>query len=290
MPRPIHTLGYALGFFFIVVLSSAKASSENTRNRFSKNLSAEEGQRFLERFRAQRLQGDYCFKFLLEHLPRRGRTVRYQGTLWGSWNEAGPVSRISLNPVASLGEASTVPPLEWVVQNGQNPQVWARQGNSPAFTPLGDAALMEPLFQGVLYRPFDLLMPFIYWEDYQCEGIKTIGTRIVQQFLMQPPSEVAFPGLSAVRLALDSQYQALLRIEILNTEDKAITRFDVESFKKVQEQYIVKRITLGDRLSGERTRFKVIAAAVGLELPLSTFDAQNFSEAPQIPSEQFTDL
>ncbi|NCG08861.1 MAG: hypothetical protein GWO81_04755 [Verrucomicrobia bacterium] len=278
------------GLFFIFLLPQYEASGDGARPRFAEALKPDAVQPFLENFRGQRLQGDFCFKFILEHLPRRGRTVRYEGTLWGSWNENGPVTRFAIEPVNVQEETRKGRRLEWIAQNGPQSQVWARVKQGDPFVPLGAAGLMEPLFEGVLYRPFDLLMPFVYWDQYQYEGPKAIGTRLVQQFLMYPPATVNIPQVHAVRMGLDSQYQALLRIENLDTNQEVLTHLKVESFKKVQAQYIVKRITLGDTASGERTRFRVIAAAVGLQFTEDVFDPQSLEEPPLLSPDQFTDL
>ena len=94
------------------------------------------------------------------------------------------------------------------------------------------------------------------------------ATRVAQQFLMQPPalSASAQRGISGVRVGLDDTYNALWRIEVMNAKGEVSSRFAVESFKKIQDQYIVKRITLTDYSSRDRTTFEVKAAAVGTGL------------------------
>jgi len=135
-------------------------------------------------------------------------------------------------------------------------------------------ALFEPIMPGLLYSPFDLQMPFVYWKDFTYEGPTLVGvTRVAQQFLMQPPvtSACAEQGISGVRVGLDDTYNALWRIEVMNAESKVSSRFAVESFKKIQEQYIVKRITLTDYTSRDRTTFEVKAASVGISLNRNLF-------------------
>jgi hypothetical protein len=118
-------------------------------------------------------------------------------------------------------------------------------------------------------------------EDFIYEGPALIGTsRVGQQFLMQPPdgSASAARGISGVRVSLDDTYNALWRIEVMDTQKQMSSRFAVESFKKVEEQYIVKRITLTDYPTKDRTTFEVRAASVGISLgrdlfqPNSTLD------------------
>ena len=288
--RPIAALGVVVGLFFISLNLEAQNKNRQLRERFPEKISQEEGKKFIEIFRAQRLRGDYCFKFLLEHLPRRGATVCYQGTLWGSWNSLGPVSRFVLEPMSLTSGSETVEKLEWIVQNGRDPAVWSRKSAGEDFTLLDDAAMWNPLFDGVLYRPFDLLMPFIYWDEWEYEGPKTIGSRLAQQFLMLPPESINTPKISGVRMALDNDYKALLRIEIMDTSSQVLTRFEVESFKKVEKQYIVKRITLGEEETGDRTRFRVLAASVGLHFLGPIFDPKNRSTAVVPPEEFFTEF
>lgn len=290
MLRPIHISRYAIGLFFAFIFFANAAVAEGPRSRFAEALKPVEAHSFLQSFRAQRLQGDYVFKFQLEHMPRRGRTVRYEGTLWGSSNENGPVTRFAIEPHPLNQVNESTEAIEWIVQNGEYQAVWMRQGSGANFEPIDTTVLMEPLFEGVLYRPFDLLMPFIYWDEYEYEGPKAIGSRLVHQFLMKPPVELNLPQVHAVRLSLDSEYRALMRIEVFDTNGAVLTRLEVESFKKVQEQYVVKRITLGERASGERTRFRVTAAAVGLSLPIHIFEAEKNSEALPIPLDELTEL
>jgi len=127
-----------------------------------------------------------------------------------------------------------------------------------------------------LYSPFDLQMPFVYWDDFVYEGPTLVGaSRVAQQFLMLPPegSASAELGIAGVRVGLDEIYNALWRIEVMDTDGEMLSRFAVRSFQKVRDQYIVKRISLTDYPVKDRTTFEVKAAAVGLSLDPGLFDA-----------------
>jgi hypothetical protein len=242
-------------------------------------IDAEEGARRLADFRQQRLDGDYFFEFELEHKPRRAPTVRYQGIMWGSWNAAGPVTRLRILSAEdeSLPSAAKLPFVELIIQNGVAPQAWIRRSQEAAFQRIEGEALFEPLLPGLLYSPFDLQMPFIYWEAFEYEGPSLVGSsRVAQQFLMRPPEDSASArrGISGVRVGLDDIYNALWRIEVFDTKGAMTSRFAVESFKKVQSQYIVKRITLAAYPSRDRTTFEVKAAAVGLSVERDFFDPE----------------
>ncbi|WP_162025174.1 MULTISPECIES: hypothetical protein [unclassified Lentimonas] len=256
-------------------------------------IDAEEGAKRMASFRAQRLEGDFCFKFQLEQKPRRGKTVRYDGVMYGSWNERGPVSRFQLFP-EQIGKEAPVglSAIELIVQNGVEPEVWIRRQSSEPFTLIEDGALFEPIFEGVLYTPFDLQMPFIFWEDYTYEGPSRVLSRIGQRFLMQPPEDslAAQDGVSAVRIALDDAYYALLRVEVLGAGNVTRSRFTVISLKEVQGQYIVKEIELKNLETKDATDFNVKAASVGLIFDPAVFDPQGDVEAPAISAALFDAL
>ena len=194
--------------------------------------------------------------------------------MWGTWNEEGPITRFAILP-AGLTEADfESSAVELIVQNGQDPKAWIKRQGSDKFELVEGEALFEPVLPGILYSVFDLQMPFIYWPEYQYEGPSLVGaSRVAQRFLMLPPegSMSEQRGIKGVRIGLDDTYNALWRIEVINEDKSVRSRFAVESFKKVQEQHIVKRITLTDYPSKDKTTFNVTEASVGLEL-----DAKNF--------------
>ena len=206
----------------------------------------EEGARRLDAFRQQRLQGDYIFEFELEHKPRKARTVRYDGIMWGSWNEQGAVTRFKIFPNDADREADGEGAdalVELLVQNGPQPSAWMRRDPAEPMQRVEGEALFEPLLPELVYSVFDLQMPFIYWEDFIYEGPSLIGMSSVQ------------------------------------------SKFAVESFKKVQEQYIVKKITLAEYPSKDRTTFDVEDASVGLKLDKELFEVPAEPTAkPAVPA------
>lgn len=264
---------------YLQATAQARLGGEPT-SRFMERIDTEEGAQRLAAFRRQRLDGDFCFEFELAHKPRRGRTISYAGIMWGSWNETGPITRFRVSSTLPKdgGSVNSSEGVELIIQNGVTPQAWIRQNDRSDFTLIEGEALFEPIMPGLLYSPFDLQMPFVYWKDFTYEGPTLVGvTRVAQQFLMQPPvtSACAERGISGVRVGLDDTYNALWRVEVMNAEGEVSSRFAVESFKKVQEQYIVKRITLKDYTSRDRTTFEVKAAAVGISLNRDLFCPQS---------------
>ena len=233
-----------------------------------------EGAQRLASFRQQRLNGDYVFEFQLEHKPRRARTTRKAGVMWGTWNAQGALTRIRIFTDSDAEDAPRSNAIDWIVQSGPAPQAWIREHEQMEFRPVKGKALFEPLLEGLNYSVFDLQMPFIHWNEFEYEGPELVGaTRVAQSFLMFAPEESPSRahGIAAVRIGLDDTYNALLRIEVLGDDGEEHSRFQVESFKKVGGEYIVKKITLTDYPSKDRTTFNVTDASVGLELDPDLF-------------------
>lgn len=272
--RPIRCAFAVVGLFLAPLCGSGQFPERpgvNDAKLGMERIDKKEGARRLDAFREQRLEGDYSFEFQLEHKPRKSRTVRYDGMMWGSWNEQGAITRFKIPTGRSGPDAA----LELLVQNGQDPKAWSRRDASEDFKLIKGEDLFKPLLPGLVYSVFDLQMPFIYWENFIYEGPALVGaSRIAQRFMMLPPegSESARQGISGVRVSLDDTYNALWRVEVLDENSNIRSKFSVESFKKVQEQYIVKRITLTDYPGKDRTTFKVLDASVGLKLNRELFE------------------
>lgn len=279
-------LGFAAaGLFCACVPGIAQTAPRDNIDTRYEEIDLEEGRKRLESFRAQRLDGDYCFRFQLVHNPHpSGKRIRYAGTIWGTWNEQGPLTRVKFQPDSS----NTDEVIELILQGGVESKVWSRNSKSAEFELLAGDRLYAPVFDGVVYSPFDLQMPFLYWEQFEYAGTARVSSRIVQQFVMLPPegSDVA-SRVGGVRIGLDDTYDALFRVEVLDADLVRSSKFEVKGWKKLQGQYIVKEISLTDSKSEDRTDFRVRAASVGLILADEWFDPCLDVGEPMIPEGMF---
>ena len=285
-------LGFtAAGLFYACLPSvSMGVPSRDERVERYEVIDQAEGAKRMAAFRSLRLEGDFCFKFQLKHKPRKDRTVRYNGIMYGSWNERGPVSRFKLFP-EEIGKDAPVgnAPIELIVQNGISPKVWIRHQSTAAFSLIEDDALFEPIFEGVLYTPFDLQMPFVFWDNYSYEGPSRVSSRVGQCFLMQPPAGSLAEefDVSAVRIALDDTYYALLKAEVFGGEGELRSTFEAGVLRKIQGQWIVREVSLQDAQSKDVTDFNVKAASVGLIFDAAVFDPDSNVGAPEISAALF---
>ncbi|MGB0744655.1 MAG: hypothetical protein ACPGSB_09020 [Opitutales bacterium] len=277
----MHCLLAVVGLFFALMPVAAQRPGGKEARHGMERIDSEEGARRLGEFRQQRLDGDYVFEFQLQHKPHRSsKTIRYDGIMWGTWNERGALTRFKILPDDENADSSN-PLLDLIVQNGSEPSAWIRNMSSGLFELAEGDELFKPLLPGLVYSIYDLQMPFIYWDDFLYEGPSLVGaSRVAQNFLMIPPegSASAERGIKGVRIGLDDTYNALWRVVVIGEDEKELSRFAVESFKKVQEQYIVKRITITDVESKDRTTFNVADSSVGLRLDDDVF------RVPEIPA------
>ena len=90
--------------------------------------------------------------------------------------------------------------------------------------------------------------------------------------------------MTGVRVLLDTQFQALVQVEMLGAKGVAEKTIAILDLKKVGEQWLVKSIDLRNSLTRDKTRFTVNAAALDLALPPETFTpAALATEPPALP-------
>jgi hypothetical protein len=237
-----------------------------------------EGRRVLEDFRAKGIAGDYFLEFELHVLPRRGDERVLAGQLWGTRNGHGPLSRVAIT--TDLTEKSG---LNLLVQNGPSPAVWSCDG-AGSVKPLDVAALFTPVAETNL-TAFDLQMPFLYWPDFDYQGLTRLRGRPTHQFLLQPPKDFSekYPALKGVRVYLDTQFNALVQVELIGNDGQTLKTISLLELKRIGEQWIPKTFDVRDEVTRNKTRFMVIGAALGLTLPHEMFAPEQLSRTVNPP-------
>lgn len=239
-----------------------------------------EGARVLGEFRQMGIAGDYWLEFELRVLPRSGVEHTVAGQLLGSRNESGPVSRLTLP-----GKGRLAGEQRWLIQGGPRAAAWQWPGQDEPVTALTAAQLFEPV-GGTDLTLFDLQMPFLYWPDFIYEGLARVRGRPAHSFVLYPPADVGAgrPGLTGVRVLLDTQFQALVQAEFIGANGAVEKTISVLDLKKVGEQWMVKSIDLRNSVTRDKTRFSVTAAALNLALPAGTFSPAALAvEPPPVP-------
>mgnify|MGYP001153019305 CR=1 FL=1 len=242
-------------------------------------LDPEDGIRVLQQIRKVGLAGDFIFEFRLIHRPKTGDESNYSGTMIGTWNGALQTrTELYHNPASDKV-------FRLLQHNGPHPRIWKLDQDADESIPteLKGIALHQPFFDGITFSPFELQMPFLYWNDFVYEGTKRVKGRPAHLFLLYPPeSDGAYPLIGAVRAVIDADFNIVLRAEILDHAGNELKSLSVQSFKKVDEQWIIRRVDLIDEQTKDRTRFEIFGAALGLDLPNNYFLPENLSARIQL--------
>ena len=240
-----------------------------------------EGARILGQFHQAGVAGNYWLAFELRVMPHKGDERTVSGHLLGSRNNLGPITRLTL-----AGPGGIVGEKRWLIQSGPQPSTWLWSGTTDQTNALTLAESFQPL-AGTDLTPFDLQMPFLYWPDYIYEGVAKVRGRPAHSYVLYPPADLAGvrPGLTGVRVLLDTEFQAFLQAELLGEKgatEKTITLLDL---KKVGDQWLPKSIDLRNHMTRDKTRLTFTAVALDLTLPPAALTAAALAvEPPAVPA------
>jgi len=249
-------------------------------------LEREEGMARLAEMRELGVEGVYTLLFEIRVMPRRGEEKRFQGQLWGSRNAAGPVFRYEIwDP-----ENENAGTERLLVQSGGDPSVWMVNSSDleNGVRQISEEEIFEPLGE-LEVAPFDFQLPFVYWKEFEYEGLSRVRGRSSHGFLMKPPGRLSdeFPWLKGVRMFLDAEFNAMTGAEIVG-EKGVLRSFNIIDIKKVGDQWIVKTIDFRDETTGDKSRLRIGAAALDLDEEMFDFSPDGLLRAfPAVSRDEF---
>lgn len=276
--------GMRRAFFFasLVVLGSTLRAAPNTPAPPLKpigRVDSAEARQALEQLRQQGIAGDCYLEFQLRVMPRRGDERLLDGKLWISRNASGSLTRVSLQPDRGL------PERRLLVQSGVQSAAWRWEAGKSVEL-VGVASLFEPLVPNTELTAFDLQTPFVWWNDFRYEGLARFRGRPAHVMLLRPPPEFAakYPALQAVRVHLDTQYNALVQTELIGANGKVTKTFSLVDLKKIDDQWIPKSFDLRDEQTRNKTRLSVTGAALNLEFSKTLFEPARLGDEVRPPA------
>ncbi len=141
---------------------------------------------------------------------------------------------------------------------------------------LGAARLEK--FAGSSFACYDLGLPFLWWPQAKLLGEERHRGR--QCHLLE--ATTTGEPYSRVRLWLDQEYAALLRVEAFDERDQLVKRVAVTSFKRIGEVWVPRALEAAVVLPGptlpsqEKSRLEVISGTYDTELPSDWFAPERF--------------
>lgn len=227
-----------------------------------------EARQALQELRHAGIAGGYWLSFEVQVLPRQGEERLLRGQLFGIHSDLGPLTRLSLAK------------QEWLIRSGPKPAMWHQAVSGVAARQLTAGDALEPV-AGTDLTAFDIQMPFLYWDDFVYEGLAKIRGRPAYSFILYPPADLAAarPDLTGVRVALDTQFHALVQAEQLGPKGESRKTMTVLDLKKVGEQWLPKQIDYRNQVTRDKTRFNLTAAALNLSWPAADFSLESLGGA-----------
>lgn len=225
----------------------------------------------------------YLYHFEFTHFRKIGKPVIHFGALSATHPDS-HVLRVDL--FSSSGEQ--IPYTSFLlIRDQKSSEVWKSEPGNPKAVKIEPADWLLPWTDGINHTPFDLLMPFVDW-PFEYEKSGRVCGRPAHLFLFSPTKEQSFlqSPEHKIRLAIDDAYHAPLRIEHLDGGILPARIFSLQSFKKIEDQWVVKAIDAKHRDSQSRTRYELKAVAQGLDLPPSLFKPIGLTEP--IPQSSIT--
>lgn len=261
-----------------------QGSQRRPRVELLREIDLEEGRERLKVFRNLWIDGDYSTRFELQFIPRRGEPEKVTGTLWGSNLPDGPVSLLKLNDASGH---------EFYLRNGPEGFISMRNAQAPQWNRLPELDWLRETAEGFMVTPFDLMMPYIYWDDWEYDGVTKIRGRVAHSFFMLAPEDFRgkMADLSGILIYLDEAFNAMLKAEYVDGEGNTVKTFRLLDLKKVDGIWLPKTIDFMDEKNRNKTRFRITDAAMGLEFFNHPFGRGEIPTLPpEIPSSFYSEV
>ena len=228
-------------------------------------LTTQEASEMWSKFKLAKIAGDYAMGFTITHSPRRGENVEYVGEIFGANRGDEVLTRIRVKKV----EPKNSPISDFILSNSANGGVvWKAQDDK--FVEVPKADWFKPLVDGLIYSPFDLLMPYVNWK-YVYVGGGRIGQAVYFFDLIPPTKEIA-KDVSRVRIAITREFNSPTQTDIFNKEGELVKTVSLGSVKKFDGLWIVRQMFARDEKSRDKDKLEFRAGVVKTIIDSAVFD------------------
>lgn len=152
--------------------------------------------------------------------------------------------------------------VDYIFHEGDQSKAWKRLGGQSTFALIDESEMFSQFSNDILFRPVDVLMPYIHWDKFTYEGPRTYGiSSVIQNYIFSVENAPGFTsnGILSVRVSIDSKYNSVRKIEYLN-DTKILNELTVSGVKKFENLWIISRLVFKEK--NNKTIFKVKQANV----------------------------
>lgn len=233
----------------------------------------------MQEFRASRGGLDSILESTLAHYPRSGRKTVRNVEIRTGWD--GPVLSLRVDWKDEANGESVA--RRFLFRAGSDPAGWAWDPEKEKVVALEREDFLRPLVPGMDITAFDLTAPYLDWSEFSYDGSERVSGSPAHWFRFVPPpaweAALADAGIDGVRVALDTRFDAPIRVEYLGPGTEVRRTLEARSFKKISDTWIVRRLEAFDEKSRDRTELTVEDAVVEISLPRSVFHPNGLSGA-----------
>ena len=129
----------------------------------------------------------------------------------------------------------------------------------------------KPLVEGLIYSPFDLLMPYTNWQAVYVGGGR-IG-QAVYFFDLVPPTKDIAKEISRVRIAITREFNSPAQTEIFDAKGDVVKKVSLGAVKKFDGVWLVRQMFARDEKSRDKDKLEFRSASVRTIIDSSVFDA-----------------
>ena len=136
---------------------------------------------------------------------------------------------------------------------GKTPQYKYLKGDPPQSATMPDPSTA---IQDTSIRWCDLMLSFLWWRNASVVGSEEVKGFRCHILKVDPPRDAA-PGLKSMKLWITEKHRMLLRAEEYDPKGKATRRLSIKSFKKIDEEWMIKDIVVESFPSRRKTYLRV---------------------------------
>lgn len=238
-------------------------------------LSPSEAQDMWNAFKHMKISGDYAMGFTITHSPRHGDNEEYVGEIFGGERNGDTVTRIR---VKKAGDKSAKVSDFILVNSPRNSSVWKVENGK--FSLLDKSEWLKPMVEGLIFSPFDILMPYINWR-HKYAGAGRIG-QAVYFFDLSPDNDIG-DKISNVKIAVTREFNSPAQTQIFDAKGGILKTVTLGSVKKTDGLWIVLELSARDEASRDKDKLRFRAAKLNTVIDSAVFDtARKPVEPPRL--------
>lgn len=251
----------------LIFVGGLSAQTRRLENKVAPLSRQEANQRWTE-FSIESRMADYCMSFTLEHIPRKGAETKRKGFIFGKQLGNTAFTRIVFD--ADSGGK------EFLLENSpDNQRVWKFENGK--LEEIKKSDWTKPFFNGCIYAPFDLLVPYRNW-PVSYAGPDRIG-QAVHYFDARSES---FPDFK-VRVALTREFNSPAQTQILGPNDEPIKTLSLGSIKKIDNVWLMLELSMRDESSRDKDKLIFTRGNLTIKNPAEIFRPESLGKMLDIP-------